>query len=133
MKTINAVIIAATLCGCATPLIQAPNEQTGTRDISLDINPDTAQCQAYQQASPTGSYNSGSRVLTVPNSQSSLEILCSAPGYKDKRVVVLPGDNVWGPVAFLVSDFGPVDYFISAYPERVRIVMEPADRPGQPG
>jgi hypothetical protein len=133
LKTIAAIIAAAALCGCTTPLIQAPNEQVGTRDITLDINPTTAQCQAYQQAGPTGSYDPGRRVLTVPNSQSSLEILCSAPGFKDKRVVVEPGDNFLGPVGFLVSDFGPIDYFLSAYPGRVRIVMEPADQPGQPG
>jgi len=133
LKNIVAGIIAAAcLCGCTTPLIQAPNEQVGTRDITLDINPDTAQCQAFQQAGPTGSYDSGRRVLTVPNSQLSLEILCSAPGYKDKRVVVMPDDNALGSVGFLVSDFGPIDYFISVYPKSVRIVMEPADQPGQP-
>ena len=136
MKTyrhLAAVIAAfAGLCGC-TPFIKAPAVDVGTRDIALDINPDTAQCEAFQQADQVGSYDSGRKVLTVPKSGSSLEILCSAPGYKDKRVVITPDDSSLGPAGFLVSDFGPIDYFLSSYPGNVRIVMERADQPGQPG
>jgi hypothetical protein len=44
---------------------------------------------------------------------------------------MLPDDNALGPVGFLVSDFGPVDYFYSSYPGQVTITMQPVDVPGQ--
>jgi hypothetical protein len=102
-----------------------------TQDIRVDVTPETAQCEARQAATATGIYDPGRRVLTVPKSRESLEILCSAEGYKDKRVVMLPDDNALGPVGFLVSDFGPVDYFYSSYPGQVTITMQPVDVPGQ--
>ncbi len=109
---------------------QPQNPQT--QDITLNIAPETAQCQALQAATPTGIYDPGRRLLTVPRTHDSLEILCSAAGYKDKRVVLVPDTRgTLGPAAFLLADFGPVDYFHSAYPDQVTINLDPLDAPGQ--
>lgn len=103
-----------------------------TQDITLNVVPETAQCQAFQAATPTGSYDPGRRILTVPRSHDSLEILCSAPGFKDKRIVLIPDTRgTLGPAAFLLADFGPVDYFYSSYPGEVTVNLDPLDAPGQ--
>ena len=109
---------------------QPQNPQT--QDITLNLMPAAAQCQAFQAATPTGTYDSGRRILTVLRSHDSLEILCSAAGFKDKRVVLVPDTRgTLGPAAFLLADFGPVDYFHSAYPDQVTISLDPLDAPGQ--
>src|SRR5436853_254552 len=69
-----------------------------TQDIQVEVTPETAQCEARQAATPTGIYDPGRRVLTIPKSRESLEILCFAIGYKDKRVVVPSDDVVLGAV-----------------------------------
>ena len=99
--------------------------------IAVDIVPETAQCQAFQAATPTGMYDPGRRVLTVPKSRESLEILCSADGFKDKRVVLIADDNRLGPAQFILGDFGPLDYYYSSYPNRVAIQMDPINGPSQ--
>ena len=125
------IALATVISGCAVMHDRGP-ANSDTQDISVNVTPETAQCEAFQAATPSGIYDPGRRVLTVPKSRESLEILCSAAGYKDKRVVLLTDGNALGRVGFLLSDFGPVDYFYTSYPSRVAIVMEPLDRPGQP-
>jgi len=121
------LVLGVTTAGCAS-MQQGQQIQS----ITLDIMPETAQCQAFQAATPAGSYDPGQRVLTVPRSNDSLEILCSAPGFKDKRVVLIADTRgSLGPAAFLLADFGPVDYFHSAYPVQVAINLDPLDAPGQ--
>lgn len=122
--------LAAAVSGCTVMHDRGPMNPE-TQDIRVDVMPETAQCEARQAATPTGIYDPGRRVLTVPKSREALEVLCSAMGYKDKRVVVLSGDSALGSVGFLLSDFGPVDYFYSSYPGEVAINMEPLDVPGQ--
>jgi hypothetical protein len=130
-KTLSiAVLLTASLTACTVMHDRGPMNPE-TQDIQVDVMPETAQCEARQAATPSGIYDPGRRVLTVAKSRDSLEILCSATGYKDKRVVLLPGDNALGSVGFLLSDFGPVDYFYSSYPGQVTIAMQPLDVSGQ--
>src|SRR5438270_1089906 len=104
------IALALALSGCAVAHDRGPMNPE-TQDISVEISPETAQCEAFQAATPSGVYDPGRHVLTVAKSRESLEILCSAASYKDKRVVLLPDDNTLGGAGFLLSDFGPVDYF----------------------
>ena len=120
---------ALTLSGCTFMHDQGPMNME-TQEIAVDIMPATAQCQAFQAATATGVYDAGRKTLTVPKSRDSLEILCSAQGYKDKRVVLIADDHTLGTAGFLLGDFGPVDYFHSSYPDRVAINMDPLDAPG---
>jgi len=106
-------------------------QNTEMQQITLNIMPETAQCQAFEATTPTGMYDPGRKVLTVPKSRESLEILCSADGFKDKRVVLIADDNRLGFASFILGDFGPVDYYYSSYPNSVAIQMDPANAPGQ--
>lgn len=125
------LVLGVAIAGCAATR-DASQQNAQIEDITLNITPETAQCQAFQAATPTGSYDAGRRLLSVPKSHDSLEILCLAPGYKDKRVVLIPDTRgTLGPAAFLLADFGPVDYFYSSYPDQVAINLEPLDAPGQ--
>lgn len=125
------LVLGVTMAGCAT-MDDQPPPNAQIQDIALIIMPETAQCQAFQAATPTGIYDPGGKILTVPRSHDSLEILCSAPGYKDKRVVLVPDTSgSLGPASFLLADFGPVDYFHSSYPDLVAIDLDPLDAPGQ--
>lgn len=125
------LVLGMTIAGCAGMRDQGP-QNLPTENITLNIVPETAQCQGFQAATPTGIYDPGRKILTVPRSHDSLEILCSAPGYKDKRVVLIPDTRgTLGPAAFLLADFGPVDYFYSSYPDQVPINLDPLDAPGQ--
>ena len=126
---IYAIALLFTLGGCTIMHDQGPQNMQ-TQDISINITPGTAQCQAWQAASPSGRYDPGRKILTVPKSRDSLEILCSAEGYKDKRVVLIADDNALGPANFLLGDFGPVDYFYSSYPGSVAITLDPENMPG---
>jgi len=130
-KQVLVALVLAVAASACTVLHDRGPMNPETQDIRVDVMPETAQCEARQAATSSGIYDPGRRVLTVPKSRESLEILCSATGYKDKRVVVLPDDNALGQVGFLLSDFGPVDYFYSSYPGEVIINMQPLDVPGQ--
>lgn len=124
------LVLGVVVAGCAVMHDQGP-QNTQTQSIALDITPETAQCQAFQAATPTGTYDPGQKVLTVTKSHDSLEILCAAPGFKDKRIVLIPDTRgTLGPAAFLLADFGPVDYFYSSYPDRVTVKLDPLDAPG---
>jgi hypothetical protein len=127
---LTSLTLALALGGCTVMHDEGPRNAQ-TQDIALDVTPGTAQCTAFEAATPTGAYDAGRKILTVPKSRESLEILCSAAGFKDKRVVLIPDDHALGPAGFLLGDFGPVDYFYSSYPEKVAINMDPLDVPGQ--
>ena len=131
MKIYGLIALSAlALAGC-TFMHDAGPRNTVMQDIAVDIMPATAQCTAFQAATPTGAYDPGRKVLTVPKSRESLEILCSATGYKDKRVVLIADDNALGTAGFLLGDFGPVDYFYSSYPDKLAINLDPLDVPGR--
>ena len=132
MRTCGLTVLAfaVALGGCTVTHDQGPRNAQ-TQDISLDVTPGTAQCEALEAATPTGMYDPGRKILTVPKSRESLEILCSAAGYKDKRVVLIADDHALGPAGFPLGDFGPVDYFYSSYPDKVAINLDPLDVRGQ--
>ena len=118
------VLVSAVLCGCASMTARPAQE------IAISVMPEMAKCDAYQHGNLVGSYDTGSRTITVPANPGSLDILCSAPGYKDKRVSVVPDYRDSGRFGPLADDFGPIDR--AKYPASIQIEMEPADRMGHP-
>jgi hypothetical protein len=115
-------ISAAALCGCANM------REAGSQEIQLDLTPMNAACTAFQHDSMVGRSEAGQQSITVPRSPGATDIVCYAGGYKDKRIAVVPDSP--GTFGALLADFGPVE--MAAYPGRLQIVMEPADRQGQP-
>lgn len=118
--------LGAALSGCASMA------DLGPQDIQLSVMPETAKCDAYQNGAMVAAYDASRRTLTVPGSPFSLEILCSAPGYKDRRVSISPGNAAWDQIGVVLVDFGPADAAPSRYPATLQIAMEPADRQGNP-
>jgi hypothetical protein len=116
------VISAAALCGCADM------REAGSQEIQLAVSPMTAACDALQHDAIVGRSNPGQQSITVPKSPGATDVVCYAPGYKDKRITVVPDSP--GVLGAVLTDLGPVQ--MAAYPGRLQIVMEPADRPGQP-
>ena len=114
------IITSAALAGCMTVPVGTPQE------IALSVTPEIAKCDAYQHDVLVGSYDQGRKTITLRNSRGSADIFCSAPGYKDIRVNIVPDDSNLGGVGKLVADFGPVNYFNGAYPGSVQIMMERA-------
>jgi hypothetical protein len=119
---IGQTILATALCGCANM------PEAGSQEIQLAVSPMTASCEAFQHDVMVGRSNPGQQSITVPKSPGATDIVCYADGYKNKRIAVVPDSP--GTVGALLTDFGPVQ--MAAYPGRLQIVMEPADRPGQP-
>ena len=122
LPLIGPVILAATLCGCANM------GGTGSQEIQLAVSPMTAACEAFQHDAMVGRSEPGQQSITVPKSPGATDIVCYADGYKDKRIAFVPDSP--GVLGALLTDFGPVE--MQSYPGTLQIVMEPADRPGQP-
>jgi hypothetical protein len=117
----GAIIIACTaLAGCTTVPDGTPQE------IALSVTPEMAKCDAYQHDVLVGSYDQGRKIIVLRKSRGSADIFCSAPGYKDMRVSIVPDDSNLGGVGKAVADFGPVNYFHGAYPGSVQIIMDRA-------
>jgi hypothetical protein len=112
-----AVILAAALSGCTST-------EGMSQDIQLSVNPQMARCDAYEHGNFIGTYDPSRQTLTVPTSRGALDIRCSAPGYKDKRIaIVSEGGGIFGA---LLGDFGPVSYITARYPLSIQIVMDRA-------
>ena len=118
------VVCAVMLSGCTANVM-------GSQTIALAVIPPSAQCDAFEHSERVGSYDANQRTLTVPKSLGSLDIVCSAPGYKDKRVNVVPDNNAAGKAGAALLDYGPFGGRIG-YPQTVLITMESADRQGLP-
>jgi hypothetical protein len=117
----RAIIIAsAALAGCTTVPDGMPQE------IALSITPEMAKCDAFQHGNLVGSYDQGRKTIALRKSRGSADIFCSAPGYKDVRVSIVPDDSNLGGIGKLVTDFGPVNYYHAAYPSSVQITMDRA-------
>jgi hypothetical protein len=114
------VIASAALAGCTTVPEGTPQE------IALSVTPEMAKCDAYQNGNLIGSYDQGRKTIALRKSRGSADIFCSAPGYKDIRVSIVPDDSNLGGVGKLVADFGPINYFKAAYPSSVQITMDRA-------
>ena len=113
-------IASGALAGCATMPDGTPQE------IALSVTPEMAKCDAYQHGSLVGSYDPSRKTIPVRRSRGSADIICSAPGYKDIRVSIVPDDSSLGFVGKIIVDFGPIDYATVAYPSTVQIAMERA-------
>lgn len=124
-KQVVLVALAGALSGCgSTKLDYSPQE------IALTVMPAMASCAAYQAGGQlVGRYDPTRGAIVVPKSLGRTDILCTAPGYKDKRVSIASGDDVTGYRRYL-TDFGIVPAL--GYPSSLQIVMEPADRQGRP-
>ena len=124
MKThhlFGALVAAAALSGCMSVPDTTPQE------ITLSISPEMARCNAYQHGAFVGSYDPSRKTIPLQRSRGSADIVCSAPGYMDQRVSIVPDESAWwGFGGKLVMDFGPINYGRSAYPSSVEIVMQPA-------
>jgi len=114
------VLVAVVLSGCMSMPDTSPQE------ISLSVSPEMASCNAYQHGAVVGSYDPSRKVITVQRSRGSADIFCSAPGYMDQRVSIVPDESAWGFAGKLVMDFGPINYGRSQYPGSVEIVMQRA-------
>jgi hypothetical protein len=117
---IGLIVAGAALSGCMSVPDTTPQE------ISLSVMPEMAKCDAYQHGTVVGSYDPSQRTIMVQRSRGSAEIFCSAAGYKDQRVSIVPDESTWGFAGKLVVDFGPIIYGRSEYPSSVQIVMQPA-------
>jgi len=123
-KQVVLVALAGALSGCAsTKLDNSPQE------IALTVMPAMATCEAYQAGLLVGRYDATRGAIVVPKSLGRTNIMCTAPGYKDKRVSIASGDEVTGYRRYL-TDFGIVPAL--GYPSSLQIVMEPNDRQGRP-
>jgi hypothetical protein len=126
-RTLNAqnrscaiLIACVALAGCTSVPNGAPEE------ITLNVSPEMATCDAYQHQELVGSYDPGRKTIALRKSRGSTDIFCSAPGYKDMRVSIVPDDSSLGFFGKLVMDFGPINYFKGDYPASVQILMERA-------
>jgi hypothetical protein len=116
--------LAGALSGCAsTKLDNSPQE------IALTVMPAMASCEAYQAGTMVGRYDPTRGAITVPKSPGRTDIVCVAPGYKDKRVSIAPGDGETSYRRYL-TDLGGVRPL--GYPAALEIALEPADRQGRP-
>lgn len=115
-------VLAVILSGCMSM------DETGPQRIQLALTPMTAACDAFQRDTIVAHSDSNSRTIAVPKTPGSTDLLCFAPGYKDKRITIVP-DNP-DKLAAALADFGPAE--LAAYPSMIQIVMEPADRQGLP-
>ena len=124
-KQVVLIAVAGALSGCAsTKLDYSPQE------IALTVMPAMASCGAYQAGGQlVGRYDPTRGAIVVPKSLGRTDIVCTAPGYKDKRVSIASGEGVRGYRSYLV-DFGVVPAL--GYPASLEIALEPVDRQGRP-
>jgi predicted small secreted protein len=113
-----ALLLSGALSGCAST-------EGVSQDIQLSVMPQMARCDAYEQGNFIGTYDATRQTITVPTSRGSLDIRCSAPGYKDKRVAIV-SESGWGVAGFLLGDFGPVSYATIRFPMMIQITMDRA-------
>jgi hypothetical protein len=115
---------AGFLAGCSATVM-------GTETIALSVIPETAQCDAREHGETVGTYDRAQHSLTVPKSMGSLDIYCTAPGYKDKRVSLVPDNSAAGRWAGALIDYGPYTSRYG-YPATLLVTMETSERQGAP-
>ena len=124
-KQVVLVAFAGALAGCgSTKLDNSPQE------IALTVMPAMATCEAYQAGVLVGRFDPTRGAIVVPKSLGRTDIICAAPGYKDKRVSIAPGDAESRRYRTYLIDFGVVPAL--PYPGALNIALEPADRQGRP-
>ena len=123
-KQMVLVAVAGALSACgSTKLDNSPQE------IALFVMPTMATCDAYQAGVMVGRFDPTRGAIVVPKSLGRTDIICGAPGYKDKRVSIAAGDGESSYRRYL-TDFGVVTAL--GYPGVLEIALEPADRQGRP-
>jgi len=130
-KSLKTKWIALCGLGCAGFLAGCTATVSGSQTIALSVIPEAARCDAFQHSERVGSYDPTQRSIMVPKSMGSLDIICTAPGYKDKRVNIVPDNAAAGRIGGALIDYGP---FTSryGYPGTLLITMESSDRQGAP-
>ncbi len=123
-KQIVLIAFAVALSGCASAKLD-----NSPQEIALTVMPAMASCDAYQAGIMVGRYDPTRGAITVPKSPGRTDIICAAPGYKDKRVSIAPGDSATGYRRYL-TDFGAFPTL--GYPGALEIALEPSDRQGRP-
>jgi hypothetical protein len=117
--------------GCAGFVAGCAVTATGTQTIAVSVVPETAQCDAREHGETVGTYDRAQHSITVPKGMGSLDIYCTAPGYKDKRVDLVGDNSAAGWIGGTLLDYGP---FMQryGYPSTLLITMETNDRQGAP-
>lgn len=127
MRTIWAAFFGigcAGLTGCTATVM-------GNQTIALSVVPEMAQCDALEHGNKVGMYDPTQHSITVPKSMGSLDIFCTAPGYKDKRVSLVPDNSAAGRLGGALIDYGAFTKRYG-YPSTLLITMETLDRQGAP-
>lgn len=103
----------------------------GTQTIAVSVIPEMAQCDALEHGEKVGTWDRAQHSITVPKSMGALDIFCTAPGYKDKRVALAPDNSAAGHIGGALIDYGPYTLRYG-YPGTLLITMETNDRQGAP-
>ena len=117
-KPIVLIALAGALIGCAATKLDA-----NPQEIAVSVMPAMASCDAYQAGVMVGRYDPTRGAMTVPKSSGRTDILCIAPGYKDKRISLAAGDDEPRRYRRYLVDFGLVRPL--GYPGNLQILMEP--------
>jgi len=117
------VSLGVAVAGCASPDMPRPPQ-----DVALDLMPAATQCDAFQHGVAIAHTDAAKGSITLPMRDGSTDIVCSAAGYKEKRVSIVANQ---GKYAFYLADFGGAN--VGMYPPRLAIVLDPTDKPGSPG
>lgn len=125
--TTKSLLIIASLC--ALPLASCATIVEGTtQKIFVNVTPEAAECSAYKKDKVVGTYSHTTHDMTVDKGTRDITVTCTAPGYKDKTVVMESSASAWAIVGALTLDLGIVDYSTGAlnkYDSSVSIVLEP--------
>ena len=127
MRTIGGALFGIgclALTGCTATVM-------GTQTIALSLVPEMAQCDALEHGAKVGTYDPAQHSITVPKTMGSLDIFCIAPGYKDKRVTLVPDNSAAGRIGGALIDYGAFTTRYG-YPSSLLITMETTDRQGAP-
>lgn len=115
------VLAAVSLSGCATIM------EGTTQKINMNITPHDAHCEAWREGKLAGTYDPASQTMEIDKSRHDIELRCTAPGYVDKRVVLVSSASGWGIAGALTLDFGLTDWATGAlnkYDPTITVVME---------
>lgn len=114
-------IVAILLSGCAT-IVEGTSQK-----INMNVTPREANCQAYRDGALVGTYDPESQTMEVDKSRHDMELRCSAPGYIDRKVLLVSSASGWGIAGALTLDFGLTDWATGAlnkYDPTVTVVLE---------
>jgi uncharacterized protein YceK len=124
MKASVAVLAAsATLLSACATIVEGTDQK-----IFVNVTPEAADCTAHKSGKVVGTYSHVTHDMTVSKGTRDITVACTAPGYKDKSVVMQSSASGWAIAGALILDLGIVDYSTGAlnkYDSTVSIVLEP--------